>query len=137
MTISWMDPHTTAASSRSCKQCHCDTRALGLGQGSLLNVNGRWQFVPATSRGNTGTSPEPRLDAFVDINGKRLVHVSRKSLRPFNGRELRRILYAGQCIFCHRDFEDSVIKGWDLGSPPVPCKVFTGTGKKNPGAGYP
>ncbi len=125
MTVSWMDPHTTNEKSRSCMECHADSRTLGLGQGTLENRAGSWHFTPATAPRKLGDKTLPRLDGFVDIHGRKLVHVSRKGLRPFNGHELKNILDAGRCIFCHGSFKDRVMKNWDRLSPPRACRFYS------------
>ncbi len=127
MTISWMDPHTTSKESRSCIDCHTDPKALGLGAGSLVKIKGSWRLVPATSKSRDRRLNIPRLDGFVDISGKPLVLTSRKDLRPFDAAELKRILDVGQCLICHRDFDDKVMKNWNSLSPPKPCKFFLKT----------
>ncbi len=145
-----MDPHSTSAKGRTCHDCHQNPRALGLGAGNLWNDNGTWHFSAAgmapevavsetlsllsrQARGlgtlnnmsqNTPkpSSPNHPLDAFVDIDGNALVHTSRKDLRPFNKKEIDRILYVGICLTCHRDFKDPVMKNWRPGHAPRPCK---------------
>ena len=61
------------------------------------------------------------LDAFVDVNGRPLVHFSRERLRAFNNDELSRILYVGLCLLCHKDYADPVMKNWVPGRPSAPC----------------
>ncbi len=124
MTVSWMDPHTTGKESRSCADCHTDPKSLGLGSGSLAKQNGAWQFTAATSQGMEGLHNLPRLDGFVNISGKRLVHTSRKDLRTFNKTEIEKILDAGRCLCCHQNFDDRVMKNWNPLSPPGPCRFF-------------
>ena len=129
MTISWMDPHTTNARSRGCMECHADSRVLGLGSGSLQRKDGRWHFIPATSSRKIGDNTMPRLDGFVNMEGKRLVNVSRPDLRPFDRAELEAILDAGRCIFCHSSFKDKVMKNWNPLSPPSPCTKAASKGQ--------
>ncbi len=124
MTISWTDPHTTSEKSRTCLECHTDPRAMGLGAGSLEKIDGKWHFAPATAIDRRRCEERPRLDGFVDISGKALVLTSRTDLRPFNQRELNAILNAGQCLLCHKSFDDKVMKGWNPLSPPKPCDIF-------------
>ncbi len=151
-----MDPHSTSIRGRTCPDCHQNPKTLGLGEGNLWNADGRWYFsassrtVEATVTGTlslisgrardhaailnndrhaTGQkSPANNhpLDAFVDIDGNALVHTSRKGLRPFDKKEIDRILYVGLCLNCHRDFKDPVMKNWQPGHAPRPCKNLVG-----------
>ncbi|HID97859.1 MAG TPA: hypothetical protein EYP57_06700 [Thermodesulfobacteriaceae bacterium] len=117
-----MDPHTTAREGRSCADCHQDSRAVGLGQGSLVLGPGGWDFVSSLAPSNEKLGIDHPLDAFVDIKGRPLVHVSRKGLRPFNRGELVRILNVGICLPCHKDFKDPVMKNWDPECGQSPCR---------------
>ena len=117
-----MDPHTTQKGSRSCKDCHQDPRSLGLGQGNLApGKGGGWTFTPCLDNRPGNLDIRHALDAFVDIQGRPLVHTSRPWLRPLNGGEIRRILYVGLCLDCHTGWDDKVMASWDPSSPPRPC----------------
>ncbi|OPL10583.1 MAG: hypothetical protein AVO38_05065 [delta proteobacterium ML8_D] len=116
-----MDPHTTQKEGRSCKECHQDPRALGLGQGNLSFVSNRWSFKSSLSGPSTSLDIGQPLDAFVDIEGRPLVLTSRTGLRPFNSNELDKILYVGLCLPCHSDFDDPVMRNWIPGKAPSPC----------------
>ncbi len=129
LTASWMDPHTTQKGSRTCKGCHADPRALGLGLGNLRFSNGgKWEFTPALSADPKVLGISQPLDAFVDIDGRSLVHLSRPWLRTFNKKEISRILYVGLCLDCHQGWDDQVMKTWNPDSPPKPCpRAFDGS----------
>jgi len=116
-----MDPHTTQKDGRSCKECHQDPRALGLGQGSLSLGSNGWSFTSSLSGPSASLDIDHPLDAFVDIKGRPLVLTSRKGLRPFNSQELDKILYVGLCLPCHTDFDDPVMRKWTPGQAPSPC----------------
>lgn len=116
-----MDPHTTQKVGRPCKECHQDSRALGLGQGNLSLGPDGWRFTSSLSGPSTSLDIEHPLDAFVNLKGKPLVYTSRKGLRPFNTQELERVLYVGLCLPCHKDFKDRVMKNWTPGHAPSPC----------------
>lgn len=152
-----MDPHSTSTKGRTCLDCHQNPKTLGLGEGNLWYADGRWHFsassrtpeatitetlslisrrskAPAAvsnhDRHTTGQKPfvnNHPLDAFVDIDGNVLVHTSRKGLRPFDKKEIDRILYVGLCVTCHRDFKDPVMKNWQRGHAPRPCKNAIGS----------
>ncbi len=116
-----MNPHSTQKSGRTCESCHVDTRAVGLGRGSVKYINGDLKFIPALSSSPDITGLDHPLDAFVDIDGRPLVHTSRPGLRTFNREEIKRILYVGLCLECHRDFNDKVMENWNPSNPPEPC----------------
>jgi len=116
-----MDPHTTQKEGRSCKECHQDPRALGLGQGSLSFGPDGWRFTSSLSGPSISMDINHPLDAFVDIKGRPLVLTSRKGLRPFNFHELDKILYVGLCLPCHTNFDDPVMRKWTPGKAPSPC----------------
>lgn len=109
-TVSKMDPHTTQRKGRTCEECHMDARSLGLGTGSISLKNGQWHFTPAMKL--SGPPFKQATDSFVDIDGKPLVNTSRPGLRPFDRDEIHRILYVGQCLPCHKDFNDPVMRDW-------------------------
>ena len=116
-----MDPHTTQKKGRSCRECHQDPRALGLGQGSLSFGPDGWRFTSSLSGPSTSMDIDHPLDAFVDIKGRPLVRTSRTGLRPFNSHELDKILYVGLCLPCHTNFDDPVMRNWTPGKAPPPC----------------
>lgn len=119
-TVSKMDPHTTQKKGRSCKECHLDSRSLGLGTGSLQIRDSQWDFTPAMKL--SGPPFKQATDSFVDITGKPLVNTSRPGLRPFNKEEIDRILYVGLCIACHKDFNDPVMRDWKPNERKPACK---------------
>ncbi len=117
-----MDPHTTQKKGRSCAECHQDPRALGLGLGTISLGEKGWQFTSAMSPRQPLLKIDHALDSFVSINGTPLVHTSREYLRPFNQKELERILYVGICLSCHKDLNDPIMRSWIYGEKPAPCK---------------
>ncbi len=130
LTIAWMDPHTTSKKGRSCKNCHDDPRALGLGRGTLTATSGGWHFKPDMSMHSTALGIDHPLDAFVSINGTSLVHTSRPWLRTFNKDEIYRILNVGLCLPCHSGFKDPVMRKWmESGIRPDPCKYAPAVAK--------
>ena len=98
---------------------------MGLGYGNISFTNGIWGFSPATSKDPKIFGQNQRLDAFVDKNGRMLVHASRSELRPFKKSELDRIIQVGLCLPCHKGSEDPVMKNWVKGKSPVPCNCST------------
>ncbi len=116
-----MDPHTTQKEGRSCKECHTDPRALGLGRGTLWREGTEWRFQSAFSPAPDLLELDHALDSFVDVNGTSLVNFSRPWLRTFNRKEIEAVLRVGLCVDCHHRYDDPVIRRW---GPPVwknPC----------------
>ena len=87
---------------------------------SIIRPDG-WRFTSSLSGPSGSLGTDHPLDAFVDIKGRPLVRTSRKGLRPFNSREIDRILYVGLCLPCHTNFDDPVMKTWTPGNAPLPC----------------
>ena len=121
-TMAAINPHTTQAKGRPCKDCHTSPKTVGLGEGTVVKKDGKWAFYPVGQGVDTlekkRTVP---LDAFVTIDGKQLQHGSRENLRPFNGDELRRILRVGLCLPCHEDYDDPAYTNYD---PARPCPEY-------------
>lgn len=122
--MSWMDPHTTQKEGRQCKDCHTDSRSLGLGKGVISFSLDGLGFIPDLGRDKV-MKIDHGLDAFVDIEGRSLVHTSRQGLRPFSKGEIDSILYVGFCLECHRGFSDPVMKNWSHGKKETPCQVMS------------
>ena len=118
-----MDPHNTSKVVRSCTDCHQNPKSLGLGYGNVFFDGRNFKFIPSTSEGRRLFPEGERLDAFVDINGNSLVHTSRKDLRPFNNKELSRILYVGVCLTCHKKQNDKIYELWQPNRPPKPLRT--------------
>ncbi|MDA8418028.1 MAG: hypothetical protein M0Z90_03240 [Desulfobacteraceae bacterium] len=105
-TMAAIDPHTTQAKGRGCADCHTATKSLGLGLGTVWKKGGSWHFEPASQPLETQAGETPRLDAFVTIDGVPLQKSFRPNLRPFNAKELSRILTVGTCLPCHPRLSD-------------------------------
>jgi len=120
-TMAAINPHTTQAKGRTCRDCHTSPKTVGLGQGKVVKQNGTWEFYPVDQGVNTLAGRTVGLDTFVTIDGTPLQHGSRQDLRPFNGEELRRILRVGLCLECHTDLNDPAYRNYD---PQRPCPVY-------------
>jgi len=120
-TMAAINPHTTQARGRSCADCHNSTKTVGLGEGTVLKKDGKWEFYPVDQGVDTLEGRTVGLDTFVTIDGKQLQHGSRENLRPFNGDELKRILRVGLCLRCHPDYDDPAYKDYD---PTRKCPVY-------------
>jgi len=111
MTFSTMTPHTTQKTSRSCDECHNNSKSIGLGDGNLIKKNNKWFFEGVFSGKNFEMNAP--MDSCIDINGTATVNFSRNWLRGFNNKEINAILNAGICIKCHKDLNDKVMKNWE------------------------
>jgi hypothetical protein len=120
-TMAAINPHTTQAKGRTCEECHTSPKTIGLGEGTVLKKEGKWQFFPIDQGVDTLKGQTVGFDNFVTIDGKQLQHGSRDSLRPFNGEELKRILRVGLCLPCHKKYSDPVYRNYD---PNRPCPVY-------------
>lgn len=120
-TMAAINPHTTQARGRGCADCHSSSKTLGLGEGTVMKKEGKWHFVPVDQGVETLQGRTVGLDNFVTIDGKPLQKGSRKNLRPFNGRELHRILRVGLCLRCHDKISDPAYQNYD---PARPCPVY-------------
>ncbi|QJA06535.1 hypothetical protein FVE67_06880 [Thermosulfurimonas marina] len=88
-----IQPHTVRPRARSCEDCHANPKALGLGTG-LYRAD--WNGVPFPYG----------LDQIVTPEGRPIQAVSHDGARPFNGKELRRILRVNICASCHGFMRD-------------------------------
>ncbi len=120
-TMAAINPHTTQAKGRACKDCHTSPKTLGLGEGTVVKKKGKWQFFPVDQGVDTLKGRTVGFDTFVTIDGQPLQKGSRKNLRPFNGEELRRILRVGLCLQCHSDYKDPAYLHYDSSRP---CPVY-------------
>jgi hypothetical protein len=120
-TMAAINPHTTQAKGRSCRDCHASPKTVGLGEGTVTREEGEWKFVPVDQGIDTLEGRTVGLDTFVTIDGQPLQNGSRPDLRPFNGEELRRILRVGLCLECHTDYRDPAYTNYD---PKRPCPVY-------------
>ncbi|MDA8164370.1 MAG: hypothetical protein M0017_04985 [Desulfobacteraceae bacterium] len=111
-TMAALSPHTTQAKGRSCADCHTSPKTLGLGEGTLWRENGTWKFQGLDQGVETLSGKSPPLDGYVTIDGKPLQKSSRPDLRPFNGEELSRILRVGECLPCHKSYDDPAYKDY-------------------------
>lgn len=120
-TMAAINPHTTQAKGRSCKECHASPKTVGLGEGTVVKDKGQWSFYPVDRGVDTLDGRTVGLDNFVAIDGTPLQKGSRKDLRPFNGEELQRILRVGLCLECHENYDDPAYRQYDWQRP---CPVY-------------
>ena len=113
-TMSSFDPHTTVLTSRSCRDCHSDPKSLGIGDGRLFRREKRWHFRPTYDVDSSGLDIPFAMDAFVNLEGNALHATSRKAARPFNKKELDKILSVDGCVGCHNRYEDPIYKDFQV-----------------------
>ena len=107
-----LNPHSTGTKVRSCESCHLSPETLGLGKGDLK--------IGANNTGkNDSLVPLNRLDeqtqasvfdpqAKVSMRGEVLAGSHQLKARPFNQKEIVRILRVGNCIPCHYRYDDPI-----------------------------
>lgn len=91
-----IQPHTITKEARSCEDCHSNKKTVGLG-GGIYN-----------SKAN-GLDLLFELERIVDENGKQLQATSHYGARPFNKKELDKILRVNVCVSCHDYEKDAAI----------------------------
>lgn len=84
-------PHTVTKKSRTCADCHMNSKAVGLGSGTY----------EITRNFPDGAPINFELERIVDEQGRQIQQTSREGARPFNKAELERIDQSGTCIACH------------------------------------
>lgn len=120
-TMAAINPHTTQAKGRTCRECHASPKTIGLGEGTVFKKDGAWSFEPVDRGVDTAFGRTVGFDNFVTIDGKPLQYGSRDNLRPFNGDELRRILRVGLCLDCHSTYTDPAFRNYEASRP---CPVY-------------
>jgi hypothetical protein len=108
LNLSAFDPHTTAAKSRTCLECHEDPKVMGLGEGILYQKGGRRIFRPTYDAIGSGLGLSHPLDAYVGLDGEPLQTGFIDSVRPFKSDEIDRILGVAPCLGCHPGYDDAI-----------------------------
>ena len=85
-----LSPHTTGRS-RSCASCHRSSKALGLGEGSVVSEDGGLSFSPRHELLQDGLPADAWTNADNSPGGEAPI----AGQRPFNPAEMMRILGAG------------------------------------------
>ena len=107
-----LNPHSTGSQVRSCASCHLSGRVLGFGEGDLRigrNSTGKNDTLQPLVRteiiaGRSSLAPDTR----VTVRGEPVAGVSQPGARPFNQKEINRILKVGNCIPCHGRYDDPI-----------------------------
>lgn len=108
LNLSAFDPHTTREKSRTCIDCHADPKTIGLGEGILYQHKGKRIFRPTHHASDHGPDLSFPLDGFVNLAGKPLQTGAKNGVRPFDHKEIDRILSVEPCLGCHSTYEDRI-----------------------------
>jgi len=88
------------------------SRALGLGEGDIsvgLESSGKEDvLLPLVKTEITAGRSQLTPAARVTMRGEPLAGVSQPGARPFNQKEINRILKVGNCIPCHNEYDDPI-----------------------------
>jgi hypothetical protein len=116
-------PHTTRTEAPRCVECHLDPKSLGLGEGRLrVDSTGTVHLEPIYDSSASGLKISFPIDAAVDTDGTMLQGTSHRLSRPFNKKEIGKILGIAPCLPCHDRYDDPA---WDHGPPYTlrkPCR---------------
>ena len=107
-----LNPHSTGRKVRSCESCHLSPKTLGLGEGDLIigaNNTGKDDSLSPLNRfdkriGASAFDPQAK----VSIRGEILAGSHQLNARPFNQKEIVKILKVGNCIPCHDEYDDPI-----------------------------
>ena len=107
-----LNPHSTGKKVRSCESCHLSPKTLGLGEGDLIigaNNTGKNDSLAPLNRSDQKIK-ESAFDpqAKVSMRGEILAGSHQLNARPFNQKEIVKILKVGNCIPCHDQYDDPI-----------------------------
>ena len=107
-----LNPHSTGTKVRSCESCHLSPETLGLGKGDLKiganNTGKNDSFVPLNRLDEKTQASVFDPEAKVSMRGEVLAGSHQLKARPFNQKEIIRILRVGNCIPCHDRYGDRI-----------------------------
>ena len=107
-----LNPHSTGTKVRSCESCHLSPETLGLGKGDLKiganNTGKNDALVPLNLLDKKTQASVFDPQAKVSIRGEVLAGSHQLKARPFNQKEIIRILRVGNCIPCHDRYGDRI-----------------------------
>jgi len=107
-----MNPHSTGTRVRSCESCHLSPETLGLGKGDLKiganNTGKNDSLIPLNRSDKQVQASAFDPQAKVSMRGEILSGSHQLNARPFNQKEIIRILRVGNCIPCHDRYDDPI-----------------------------
>ena len=107
-----LNPHSTGTKVRSCESCHLSPKTLGLGEGDLrIGVNNTGKndsLIPLNHSDERVKASKFDPEAKVSMRGESLAGSHQLNARPFNQKEIVRILKVGNCIPCHDEYDDPI-----------------------------
>ncbi len=107
-----LNPHSTGTQVRSCESCHLSPETLGLGKGDLKiganNTGKNDSLVPLNRSDEQVSASAFDPQAKVSMRGEILAGSHQPNARPFNQKEIIRILRVGNCIPCHDRYDDPI-----------------------------
>ncbi len=112
-----LNPHSVGKKVRSCASCHLSPQTLGLGEGDLTlqrSSSGKNDRMAPVNRSNAiKRHSDLAPDAKTTVRGQPVAGSTQPGARPFNQKEIARILKVGNCIPCHDQYNDKIYK--DIG----------------------
>ena len=123
--MSSFDPHSTRLRSRTCLDCHLDSKALGLGAGRLVRDPGpsvRHTYDAAASGLGWSMAPEQ----LTGLDGRLAQSFARSGDRPLRPDELRAVLGVAPCLPCHGSYDDSLWAAYARGRQRLRDMTATG-----------
>ena len=107
-----LNPHSTGTKVRSCESCHLSPKTLGLGEGNLRiganNTGKNDSLIPLNHSDERVKASKFDPEAKVSMRGESLAGSHQLNARPFNQKEIVRILKVGNCIPCHDQYDDPI-----------------------------
>jgi len=109
-----LDPHSTQRQVRSCADCHINPVTLGLGNGDIIlgkNTTGRNDKIESIDQtGKISQKSDHSPFAKTTLKGQILAGSNQHDSRPFNQKEITRILKVGNCLPCHDQYNDPIFQ---------------------------
>ncbi len=109
-----LNPHSVGEKVRSCASCHLSPKALGLGDGDLelhRSTSGKNDaFAPVNRSNQVKRTADVAPDTKTTVRGQPVAGSSQPGARPFNQKEIARILRVGNCIPCHDAYSDKIYR---------------------------
>ena len=131
LTMAPFDPHSTRLKTPPCEACHFSAKRLGLGKGELFIKHGRLEFNPLYNARAAGLG-EIAPETMVNEHGQPQQKMSRLKARPFNRKEIDKIVRVTFCLTCHDQAADAIYRDFALSlqtyrqNNRLPCRKLKG-----------